>query len=274
MEKLINMMANYICPIEGNELICQSIFPSLGMPLDNLHENIEIEKDAEGGYRVVAKSDIEPNTVICECEPFIEFKMKNERKDGIVCFEDTFPLLCSLLNSSKKIEILTLLSSLSPRDINYIESSNLVKNITAYNPEDGKENTEYLLLAKIIVCKILHNIYYNKDCLLLYYSSSFINHSCIPNCRSQSDEITKIQTVKSTKKILKGDEITISYRTTYTEKLPFKCSCLYCTDVIRCHYCKTKKITLKRCLGCGNAYYCNTECRKAHWKIHKTSCKK
>lgn len=45
----------------------------------------------------------------------------------------------------------------------------------------------------------------------------------------------------------------------------------------KCSYCGPIPgkcpINLKQCSGCKNAYYCNIECQKKHWKSHKKNCK-
>jgi hypothetical protein len=33
-------------------------------------------------------------------------------------------------------------------------------------------------------------------------------------------------------------------------------------------------VTLRRCTGCGHAYYCSRECQVKQWKEHKPHCRK
>lgn len=39
-----------------------------------------------------------------------------------------------------------------------------------------------------------------------------------------------------------------------------------------CCYCKSLKDTMKICGKCKIAYYCDINCQKSHWKIHKPNC--
>ena len=43
----------------------------------------------------------------------------------------------------------------------------------------------------------------------------------------------------------------------------------------RCSYCdkETGDKKMQRCGGCGSKWYCNAECQKKHWKLHKPECK-
>lgn len=36
-----------------------------------------------------------------------------------------------------------------------------------------------------------------------------------------------------------------------------------------CATCGITSSALKRCLGCGNAFYCDRECQRADWRNHK-----
>lgn len=46
------------------------------------------------------------------------------------------------------------------------------------------------------------------------------------------------------------------------------------THVAECHACKrTSDVALPKCSRCGHATYCNETCQKAHWKIHKITCR-
>ncbi|CAE6456658.1 unnamed protein product [Rhizoctonia solani] len=39
-----------------------------------------------------------------------------------------------------------------------------------------------------------------------------------------------------------------------------------------CDYCDTERSSLRACSGCHNAWYCDPECQKAHWKSHRIWC--
>lgn len=41
----------------------------------------------------------------------------------------------------------------------------------------------------------------------------------------------------------------------------------------QCTYCGAGSKDAKRCSRCQCAIYCNVECQKAHWKVHKHFCK-
>ena len=46
-------------------------------------------------------------------------------------------------------------------------------------------------------------------------------------------------------------------------------------DRHQCAHCgKADDGTLKKCVACSQVLYCNRECQKAHWKAHKSECKK
>jgi hypothetical protein len=40
-----------------------------------------------------------------------------------------------------------------------------------------------------------------------------------------------------------------------------------------CANCGTEALILKACGGCKTARYCNVDCQRAHWVVHKASCK-
>lgn len=43
--------------------------------------------------------------------------------------------------------------------------------------------------------------------------------------------------------------------------------------VQKCFECGKRGHDLPRCMNCSQAYYCNSECQRNHWKQHKRSCK-
>jgi len=49
----------------------------------------------------------------------------------------------------------------------------------------------------------------------------------------------------------------------------------FCKEMAKCSYCgKVSDKALNKCSRCRVAEYCNATCQKAHWKDHKTECKK
>ena len=40
-----------------------------------------------------------------------------------------------------------------------------------------------------------------------------------------------------------------------------------------CSYCGRKSDELKKCIRCGEAWYCDRQCQAGHWKDHKKICK-
>ena len=43
-------------------------------------------------------------------------------------------------------------------------------------------------------------------------------------------------------------------------------------DKKTCVYCSARKRKMKRCSGCHWASYCNEECQRANWRVHKETC--
>ncbi len=43
-------------------------------------------------------------------------------------------------------------------------------------------------------------------------------------------------------------------------------------SIMRCSYCTSSAKKLKKCARCKKARYCNAECQKNHWTIHKLRC--
>ena len=66
---------------------------------------------------------------------------------------------------------------------------------------------------------------------------------------------------------LKDDEIDVKY---FADVSMTEFGAMAKTIYKGCKVCS--KEGNKRCGGCGWAYYCSTECQKAHWKEHKKDC--
>ena len=67
---------------------------------------------------------------------------------------------------------------------------------------------------------------------------------------------------------LNDDEIKVTYMENMTRE-SYKSAAKTMSKLCKC--CK-KEDSNKRCGGCGLAYYCSTECQKAHWNEHKKVC--
>jgi len=45
-------------------------------------------------------------------------------------------------------------------------------------------------------------------------------------------------------------------------------------QMLQCSACgKVHNTTIQRCGACKSAWYCNKECQKNHWNVHKTTCR-
>ncbi|KAJ7213267.1 hypothetical protein C8J57DRAFT_1483389 [Mycena rebaudengoi] len=44
-------------------------------------------------------------------------------------------------------------------------------------------------------------------------------------------------------------------------------------QLCRCSSCSSPSAALKQCSGCLKTRYCNSECQKRHWKVHRKTCK-
>jgi len=67
---------------------------------------------------------------------------------------------------------------------------------------------------------------------------------------------------------LQGDNYT---QQTFSERLKEYEKTL---NVVHCKTCKSTTTELKRCKGCDSVYYCNRECQKKNWPLHKKDCRK
>lgn len=46
------------------------------------------------------------------------------------------------------------------------------------------------------------------------------------------------------------------------------------SETVRCGHCNASRNDLKACAGCGTAKYCDEECQRKGWKVHKGVCKR
>ncbi|XP_066978743.1 histone-lysine N-methyltransferase SMYD3-like isoform X1 [Macrobrachium rosenbergii] len=69
------------------------------------------------------------------------------------------------------------------------------------------------------------------------------------------------------RKVSKGDVILTSEPFVYMLTTPYKG--LYCDNCL-----KRKKEAFQRCSGCSFEWYCNVDCQRNSWALHKSECKK
>jgi hypothetical protein len=105
---------------------------------------------------------------------------------------------------------------------------------------------------------------------------STINHSCDPNARWEvSHQPNQPVELKAIKSIAVGEAITVAYveypgesvplYDTLYEKFGFACKCFLCAS--NCRQCGKPNAT-KQC-PCLTARYCNHECYRMDWNVHK-----
>jgi hypothetical protein len=135
---------------------------------------------------------------------------------------------------------------------------------------------------------------------LIFPVASMINHTCTPNSETKLDDSKSVISVTTLRRVPKNHEITIAYnsfvgdciearRSMIAMRYGFICMCEYCSGrtVARlpsdtlvelqplCYWCGSdSKGAAKKCSGCGNACYCDANCQRKHWALHKSRCKK
>jgi hypothetical protein len=136
------------------------------------------------------------------------------------------------------------------------------------------------------------NVVNMKDEWVLFDVSSFMSHSCVPNCMLVVVG-TNAHMVAMTS-IAAGEEVTTLYTDIPDLSVPdlrrkviqatwgFDCSCSGCLapDANKsfwkhlfevCHACG-KRGKLMQCSRCKLGQYCDADCRKKHYGTHKTYC--
>lgn len=220
-----------------------------------------------------SNSDVSSWTEILECKPFITFEWTGCTEDRIYfqCYW-TAQLIKRLIELTEKQRqtVWTKLTLLSPR---------------TEEPDDDR-------LFKWIANKLNQCSFSSENIYELYFSLSFINHSCWPNCVQIFDH--GVLHLYSVRDIKAGEELTICYildngmtnverRNALGRIYNFDCTCPACIksdeltplywiikDLMLCHVCKQK--AEYRCNKCKILRYCSSECQKKDWKSHKTTC--
>lgn len=199
-------------------------------------------------YGLFAEEKIPAMRMIGEFEPLAIFQNTTCSESAEVLFDKLSPLMenSSLLLDS---DILPKLDNLLPR-----------KDFT---------QSEVAAIKSLWAEKIKFNKFTaNTTTVYLYYTPSFLNHSCRPNALFLPRKGILI-------------EITISYSSEQASLFVCSCSkCLVSTSGSKaeekktfCHYCGTNSEKLCRCSKCGIAWYCSKQCQIEHWKIlHKFVC--
>jgi hypothetical protein len=183
------------------------------------------------------------------------------------------------LDRGKLLDVWTNYINRAPMSITYMLIGMLYPRIIG---------NDWMERAVILSRKLKLNIF-NAGRFSLFYNASYIQHSCNPNAMIQYiDETTA--SITALKDLLSGTEITIDYipgemknrQQLLQEMYEFVCNCGYCSNpqpnfkihIIGkwCWNCKAENPG-KCCSRCRLAKYCNTECQKANWPLHKTKCK-
>lgn len=136
--------------------------------------------------------------------------------------------------------------------------------------------------------KMEKNAFGTGGCRFLYYTVSFVNHSCLPNAFLVADHLLILDDIP------RGGEITISYvvepdpkkrRAWLLNNQGFRCVCSLCSlgengptqqeslEILlgSCVMCGQKE-HIFRCNGCKAVRYCGKTCQKIDWKNHKRTC--
>jgi hypothetical protein len=292
LEENETLNLNYLMtPGYQNKDLAILTFKALKVKLDDLHEGIEVNTIDNNNFSIISNSIINKDTIIIDSHPVLVYDLKsevgykkNKKIKGYIPLNFAMNWTECILKSKYYRYFIFLLSSLYPREIDTINKYSELHNFVI--TDNNKQiNSDATLISRAIASKLLSNMFYDSDDnLLIYYHSSFLNHSCDPNCISIIDSTGK-QIVKTLKKIEKGEELTILYKNNELIHTPkFKCLCNVClkkspdndnnnnNNSNKCNYCSKYENNLSRCSICKSVYYCNRECQKNDWKIHKENC--
>lgn len=189
-----------------------------------------------------------------------------------------------------------MLNVLYPRsEKDFLNETKVLKLILLYSGNCSVRSTTITSMWSITT-KLMRNCFnLNEEYTALYYTPSFINHSCIPNCNQQLVEEDLRMRVIALRDIKQGEEISISYmdtskqqkdirRKNIKEKFNFDCQCLDCTqsnsvqvsklNIDRfCSNCGKSGGKFQKCGKCKLVYYCNKKCQLENWNtFHKKTC--
>jgi len=272
---------------------------------------IQVDKN-ENNYRIIATNDIKINTNVYISKPFLTFI--GNPKDSYI----GYIAKCSESFFSKNTKLIDNIFQFTEKDKKFIYISSLVQELFPRNEKDFKKIceikninvnnlniTNYKFDPDIFFMKFILNCFSDENKIEVYYTGSYFNQSCIPNC--YVDKFGNDFTVRTIKNITKGDELTINYCPSYifdnklvrntlikTERY-FDCKCSGCIGNIypivylydyflqyynfimtlsHCHSCGKDK-ELKYCGKCRCVKYCSKLCQIEHWNLnHKNECNK
>jgi hypothetical protein len=198
-------------------------------------------------------------------------------------------LIASLLSQERQVllKLVTALFVLYP----YSEDD-LKREMARFYTLDknGPQVADLLRRSEHVICVYSENNHYcddvDRDLRSLYLIGSKFDHCCRPNCE-RFVENGRLRIV-ALSDIAAGDECTIAYwgspaiqssdvnvRRAEIQSLGgFVCACSLCTRTSADSLCAScgKDKASQRCTICKAVYYCNRDCQKKNWKIHKPAC--
>jgi hypothetical protein len=279
------------------------IFEYCNKKPDGIHPDVVIMDRLSDGKtshtRAVAKNFIRKGTLLCVSDPISTVSEFNE------CNLEGMYLSWTRSILENEMDLAPFFGLLYPRvdqldDIDKIRLSNLV----SFDMEWDKDIPIYLNMLPVkIKCNMFNIPSEDKGIKRfgIYFCMSFFDHSCVPNAVNMAENGAKTtrRILKSTRDILKGEDITCQYdialpddtklrKKKLFDQFGFECGCKCCsiighpppssTSVYNyciCRGCGKMQINnMMRCTNCKHIYYCSKECQKIGWKFHKKDCKR
>lgn len=182
-------------------------------------------KEIGSSFGMFTTLDIPSETIVCVSQPYAIFK----KHDSIGSFQSMLAFTCMIYSYYDNI-VPDWFGNIFPWEKTQIPEQDWADFFEFNIPRDLTTMYQRFKFT-MIYFKIARNAFLHEDVFYIFNHMSMFNHSCLENCQVVFTKDIKNISVKTLRRIRKGEQLTISYTSNKEELgiiLGEKCQCSNC----------------------------------------------